>query len=154
MEQTSDRVLAYAIELTRTERGKIKGNLYELDYAKHYERVKEKELPADTVKLIYERGERVQEAGRYFDGTPDPQLGKFERFEAVPNDPEDVYKRQLFALLGGGAAFYYFKFLKPQQNVKGDTDLEDFEFEDYDEDEPEAETGETSEDEETEEETL
>ena len=39
---------------TGTERGKIKGNLYELDYAKHYERVKEKELPADTVKLIYE----------------------------------------------------------------------------------------------------
>ena len=65
-----------------------KGNLYELDYAKHYERVKEKELPADTVKLIYEHGERVQETGRYFDGTPDPQLGKFERFEAVPNDPD------------------------------------------------------------------
>ncbi len=55
MEQTSDRVLAYAIELTGKERGKIKGNLYELDYSKHYERVKEKELPADTVKLIYER---------------------------------------------------------------------------------------------------
>ena len=85
---TSDRVLAYAIELTGTERGKIKGNLYELDYSKHYERVKEKELPADTVKLIYEHGERVQEAGRYFDGTPDPQLGKFERFEALPNDPD------------------------------------------------------------------
>ena len=64
MEQTSDRVLAYAIELTG------------------------KELPADTVKLIYEHGERVQEAGRYFDGTPDPQLGKFERFEALPNDPD------------------------------------------------------------------
>ena len=72
MEQTSDRVLAYAIELTGKERGKIKGNLYELDYSRHYERVKEKELPADTVKLFYERGERVQKAGRYFDGTPDP----------------------------------------------------------------------------------
>ena len=53
-----------------------------------------------------------------------------------------------------GAAFYYFKFLKPKQNVKGNTDLEDFEFEDYDEDEPETDTGETPEDEETEEETL
>ena len=88
MEQTSDRVLAYAIELTGKERGKIKGNLYELDYAKHYERVKEKELPADTVKLIYERGEREIPAGRFFNGNPDPQLGKFERFEAIPNDPE------------------------------------------------------------------
>ena len=88
MEQTSDRVLAYAIELTGKERGKIKGNLYELDYAKHYERVKEKELPADTVKLICERGEREIPAGRFFNGNPDPQLGKFERFEAVPNDPD------------------------------------------------------------------
>ncbi len=88
MEQTSDRVLAYAIELTGKERGKIKGNLYELDYSKHYERVKEKELPADTVKLIYERGEREIPAGRFFNGNPDPQLGKFERFEALPNDPD------------------------------------------------------------------
>ena len=30
MEQTSDRILAYAIELTGKEHGKIKGNLYEL----------------------------------------------------------------------------------------------------------------------------
>ena len=88
MEQTSDRVLAYAIELTGTERGKIKGNLYELDYAKHYERVKEKELPADTVKLIYEHGELTKPAGQYFDIDTDPQLGKFIRFEAQPNDPE------------------------------------------------------------------
>ena len=64
MEQTSDRILAYAIELTGKERGKIKGNLYELDYARHYERVKDRELAADTV------------------------YGKFERFEAIPNDPD------------------------------------------------------------------
>ena len=88
MEQTSDRVLAYAIELTGKERGKIKGNLYELDYSRHYERVKEKGLPADTVKLIYERGEQMIPAGQYFNGSPDPQLGKFERFEAIPNDPD------------------------------------------------------------------
>ena len=88
MEQTSDRVLAYAIELTGKERGKIKGNLYELDYSKHYERVKEKELPADTVKLIYEHGEREIPAGQFFNGNPDYELGKFERFEAVPNDPD------------------------------------------------------------------
>ena len=42
MEQTSDRILAYAIELTDREHGKIKGNLYELDYSRHYERVKGK----------------------------------------------------------------------------------------------------------------
>ena len=71
MEQTSDRILAYAIELTDREHGKIKGNLYELDYSKHYE-----------------RGEQTIPAGQYFNGSPDPQLGKFERFEALPNDPD------------------------------------------------------------------
>ena len=87
-EQTRDTILAYAVELTGTEQGKIKGNLYELDYLQHFREVIEKSIPADNYTLIYEHGERVQEAGRYFDGTPDPQLGKFERFEAVPNDPD------------------------------------------------------------------
>ena len=85
--------------------------------------------------------------------TPTPTEQPEESKEKGGN-PGVVLALVLFALLGGGAAFYYFKFLKPKQNVKGDTDLEDFEFEDYDEDEPEADTGETSEDEETEEETL
>ena len=87
-EQTRDKILAYAVELTGTEQEKIKGNLYELDYLQHFREVIEKSIPADNYTLIYEHGERVQEAGRYFDGNPDPQLGKFERFEAQPNDLE------------------------------------------------------------------
>ncbi len=87
-EQTRDRVLAYAVELTGIEDGKIKGNLYELDYTKHYERVKGQSLPADTHTLIYENGSREQPAAYVIHATPDPQLGKFERFEAKPNDPE------------------------------------------------------------------
>ena len=39
----------------------------------------------------------------------------------------------VIALLGGGGALYYFKFMKPKQSVKGDTDLEDFDFDEYDE---------------------
>ena len=39
----------------------------------------------------------------------------------------------VIALLGGGAALYYFKIMKPKQSVKGDTDLEDFDFDEYDE---------------------
>lgn len=87
-EQTCDRVLAYAVELTGRERGKIKGNLYELDYARQYERVKDNALAADTVKLIYEHGTREIPAGQHFNGNPDTSLGKFEHFEAVPNDPD------------------------------------------------------------------
>ena len=90
-EQTRDTVLAYLVELTGTERGKIKGNLYELDYPQHFREVAEKSIPADNYTLIYEHGERDIPAGQYFDGNPDPQLGKFERFEAQPNDPEALH---------------------------------------------------------------
>lgn len=87
-EQTCDRVLAYAVELTGRERGKIKGNLYELDYLQHFREVIEKSIPADNYTLIYEHGDLTKPAGQYFDGDTDPQLGKFIRFEAQPNDPE------------------------------------------------------------------
>ena len=87
-EQTRDKVLAYAVELTGIVNGKIKGNLYELDYPQHFRHVKEQALPVDNYTLLYEHGERVQPAGQYLDGNPDPQLGKFERFEAIPNDPD------------------------------------------------------------------
>ena len=41
----------------------------------------------------------------------------------------------IVALLGGGGAFYYFKFMKPKQSVKGGTQLDDLYFDEYDEDE-------------------
>jgi len=50
------------------------------------------------------------------------------------------------ALLAGGGAFYYFKIMKPKQSVKGNSNLDDFDFDDYDEDEPEADSTEGQED--------
>ena len=38
-EQTRDRILAYAVELTGTQGGTIRGNLYELDYPRHFRHV-------------------------------------------------------------------------------------------------------------------
>lgn len=70
------------------QRSKIKGNLYELDYLQHFREVIEKSIPADNYTLIYEHGELTKPAGQYFDGDTDPQLGKFIRFEAQPNNPE------------------------------------------------------------------
>lgn len=87
-EQTRDRVLAYAVELTGTEDGHIRGNIYGLDYAQHYERVKETALPADTVKLVYEHGERLIPVGKDFNGTPDPKFGEYVRYEYLPRDPD------------------------------------------------------------------
>lgn len=50
-EQTSDKILAYAVELTGIEKGRVTGNLYELDYKKHYEHVKDVSVPAGDTKL-------------------------------------------------------------------------------------------------------
>ena len=63
------------------------GNIYELDYQKHYNHVKDASLPAGSTKLIYEQGERTQESGKHISGDADPDLGKFERFEEQPKDP-------------------------------------------------------------------
>ena len=67
--------------------------------------------------------------------------------EAEPEAPAEQEQPQngmgglliflVVGLLGGGAALYYVKFMKPKQNVKGSTDLDEFDFDEYDEDEPE-----------------
>ena len=64
---------------------------------------------------------------------------------AEPDEPTEQPKEKssmgglvlflVVALLGGGGALYYFKILKPKQDVKGSTDLDDFDFDDYGEDE-------------------
>ena len=87
-EQTSDKVLAYAVAITGIENGKIMGNVYELDYREQAQKVFWKALPADTHALIYENGTRHQPANYRFDAQPDKDFGKFERFEALPNDPD------------------------------------------------------------------
>ena len=87
-EQTRDPILAYAVEIKGVEGDTVRGNLIELDYAAHFRHVREQALPADTVTLFYERGERSQPTNRYLGGSPDPQYGAFLRFEVQPNAPE------------------------------------------------------------------
>lgn len=86
-EQTRDKILAYAVELIGIEKGRVTGNLYELDYQKHYEHVKDVSVDHGDTKMIYENGERTQEAGKRIIGGADPDLGKFLTFEEQPIDP-------------------------------------------------------------------
>ena len=86
-EQTRDKILAYAVEMTGTKDGTIRGNLYELDYQQHYRHVIDAALPVSVNRLFYEHGTRDIPEGQYFDGSPDRGLGDFQRYEAQPHDP-------------------------------------------------------------------
>lgn len=86
-EQTRDKILAYAVELTSTKDGTIRGNLYELDYQQHYQHVIDAALPVNVNRLFYEHGSRDIPTEQYFDGSPDRVLGDFLRYEFQPRDP-------------------------------------------------------------------
>ena len=57
-EQTRDRILAYAVELTGAANGTVQGNLYELDYQQHFQHIRDAALPVGANRLIYESGMR------------------------------------------------------------------------------------------------
>lgn len=53
-EQTGDPILAYAVEITGTENGKVKGNLIELDYDAHVDRMQKLTVPVEKVAVTFE----------------------------------------------------------------------------------------------------
>lgn len=80
--------LAYAVEICGIKNGRVMGSLYELDYMEHYKRVKSGAVSSKKTLLVYERGVKDAPSVPYFDGDPDPELGKFRCFAAQPDDPK------------------------------------------------------------------
>lgn len=89
-EQASDYILTYAVELSGVQDGKAMGNLYELDYGRHYSRVKSGAVNAGKILVVYEHGIREFDHAANFTREPDAVLGKFKRFEEQPDDPETL----------------------------------------------------------------
>ena len=87
-EQTCDRILAYAVELTGAANGTVLGNLYELDYQQHFQHIREAALPVGANRLIYESGMREIGPKEHFDSRSDKYFGEFVRYEMQPRDPE------------------------------------------------------------------
>ena len=62
---------------------------------------------------------------------PEAEKEKPEEKQEKKN-PAGIIVLSLILILGlAGGVFYYFKILKPKQNVKGTTELDEFDFEDY-----------------------
>jgi len=85
-EQSRENILAYAVEVGGMEQGKLKGNIYELNYSEYYHHVKDNALSIENTKLIYEYGEKIQEQG-LFAPPIDSYLGKLISYEEQPKDP-------------------------------------------------------------------
>ena len=80
-EQTHDRILAYAVELTGAANGTVQGNLYELDYQQHFRHIRDAALPVGANRLIYESGMREIGPKEHFDSRSDKYFGEFVRYE-------------------------------------------------------------------------
>lgn len=105
LEQKTDAVLAFIVEVTGYTAHTVIGHLYTVDYSEHYCRVMEKVLPVQSIVLSYEGGSRTLEAGVSFNAYPDCEYGKFVKFEYQPDSPEKLkeilwderYRRDHFA---------------------------------------------------------
>lgn len=84
--ETSQRILAYAVEVMGMEDKKAVGNLYPLDYRKHVESVKDATIPADRIRMVYEKGERFENRNKSLSKKDDAVLGRYRYSEYVPND--------------------------------------------------------------------
>ena len=84
-EQSRENILAYAVEVSGMEQGKLKGNIYEMNYSEYYNHVKKSALPIENTKLIYEYGEKTQEPNLFMPPI-DSHLGKLIKYEEQPKD--------------------------------------------------------------------
>ena len=103
---------------------------------------------ADLLSLIDEDLQSIQKQ-QTPEVTPAPQI---EPEPSPQPEPEPEQKKDdanpmgglilflILAVLGGGGAIVYLKVIKPKQNVKGGTDLDDFDLEEWEDDEPEEDT--------------
>lgn len=90
---------------------------------------------ADLLSLIDEDLQSIQKQ-QTPEVTPSPQIEPEPSPQPEPEQKKDdanplggLLLFLIVAVLGCGGAFYYFKVVKPKQNVKGGTDLDDFDLE-------------------------
>ncbi|EOS40019.1 hypothetical protein D3Z53_06990 [Lachnospiraceae bacterium] len=86
--ETSQRILAYAVEVMGMEDKKAVGNLYPLDYRKHVESVKNAAIPADRIRMVYEKGERFENRKKPLSKQDDAVFGRYRFSEYMPNNRE------------------------------------------------------------------
>jgi hypothetical protein len=89
-----DRVLAYAAEIERvdTATGDVFGNLYELDYHKHAERVRKQSVSSSEVTIFFKRGDSQLMDREEFLNKTVYEVPPVLRFRNEPDNPAKLEK--------------------------------------------------------------
>lgn len=86
-EQTRDeRILAYTVELSGIEGGRVKGDLYEMDYPQYADHIKQAAVTAETVNITFQDGTTEQLSYQKYLHANKTPYQKAEIFIA-PSDP-------------------------------------------------------------------
>jgi len=84
-----DRILAYAVEIKGIEKGRIKGDLYELDYREHIRQLNKVALPKHTVTVKHEDGTVFTLPPAEYDGKRERLYHQHGQIVSFRTDPED-----------------------------------------------------------------
>lgn len=88
-EESGDKILAYAVELSRVENGKIMGDVYQLDYEKHLEYLSHVTLPTAAVVLSYADGTQRRFPYQDFRANRHKIDRHFGYYRAIRHEPGD-----------------------------------------------------------------
>jgi len=86
----NDRVLAYAVEVKGIENGRVKGDLYELDYPAHIRQLNRAALPWHTVTAKYEDGTVLTLPHKEHDGQRERLAYKHGKITEYTANPENA----------------------------------------------------------------
>jgi hypothetical protein len=85
-----DRILAYAVNITGVEKGRIKGDLYELDYRDHIRQLDKLALPLHTVTAVYKDGAAFTMPHKEHDAKHMSFYHQHGQLQTLKHHPEDA----------------------------------------------------------------
>jgi len=86
----TDRILAFAVEVKGIENGRVKGDIYELDYRDHIRHINRAALPKHTVTVKYEDGTALTLPHAEYDGKRERLYYQHGQVTDFRVDPEDA----------------------------------------------------------------
>ncbi|GHU79768.1 hypothetical protein FACS1894191_3320 [Clostridia bacterium] len=84
-----DRILTYAVEIKGMENGRVKGDIYELDYREHIRQINRSALPRHTVTATYKDGTALTLSPAEHDGRRERLYHQHGQLQTLTSHPED-----------------------------------------------------------------